>query len=252
MTQPSLAFVTQQVSPSDNGIRTGTVFSVDLATTRATVYVGGTPMELQYLNREYPPVVGDTVALVRQDASWLVLGSIAGEPVRRNGIVGAGVSSTTTTLTSGVVNGSAEVAVTDWVQEPGFTAVPGRYYRVMWEGRTFVSGASITLAFGQVRLREGSASTTNPVLANWVIESQSNFIAYTVNHWCLIRYRGTQEKPVTLSLTLAKAAGTGSNINLVGDTLSLLTVTIEDVTDVLLPSEVSVMAGVATEFTYSI
>lgn len=247
MTQPTLAFVTQQVSPSDNGIRTGTVQKVDLMTTRAVILVGGTPVELQYLNREYPPVPGDTVALIRQDASWLVLGTISGEPVRPSGIVGAGTSSTSTTLTSG----GAEVAVTTWTQEPQFPAVPGRYYRVAWESRAFVSGGVIALVFGQVRLREGSASTTNPVLANWVVSAESNFSAHTVGGWCLLRYRGGQERTVELSLTLAKAAGTGTNINLIGDSISTIRVTVEDVTDVA-ASQVSVMAAVATEFTYEI
>lgn len=246
MTYPTLAFVTQQVSPSDNGIRTGTISSVDPLTTRAVVIVGGTPVELQYLNREYPPAPGDTVALVRQDASWLILGTIAGEPVRPSGIVGAGISSTSTTVTSG----GAEVAA-GWAVEPEFPAVPGRYYRVAWEARAFVSGGVIALVFGQVRLREGPSSTTNPLLASWIVQAESNFSAHTVGGWCLLRYRGTQERPVVLSLTLAKAAGTGTNINLIGDAISTIRLTIEDVTDVI-ASQVSVMAAIATDFTYEI
>lgn len=56
-------------------VRTGTVSSVTEA--QAIVVVGGTSFICNYL-RDLPPAPGDLVALIRTDASWLILGSLAG------------------------------------------------------------------------------------------------------------------------------------------------------------------------------
>jgi hypothetical protein len=44
----------------------------------AQVEVGGTILEAGYLNSYNPPIVGDLVAVAKQDSTWLVLGSLAG------------------------------------------------------------------------------------------------------------------------------------------------------------------------------
>lgn len=70
---------TPVVIASENGpwaqVRTGTV--TDASTTTVTVLVGGTQIEAAFaLGQAF--VSGDLVALIRQDASWLVLFRLAG------------------------------------------------------------------------------------------------------------------------------------------------------------------------------
>lgn len=70
---------TPVVLASENGpwaqVRTGTV--TDASTTTVTVLVGGTQVEAAFaLGQSF--VSGDLVALIRQDASWLVLFRLAG------------------------------------------------------------------------------------------------------------------------------------------------------------------------------
>lgn len=56
-------------------LRLGTVTSSSTAT--ATVLVGGTQVQAGYLT-SYTPAQGDLVAILRQDATWLILGQPAG------------------------------------------------------------------------------------------------------------------------------------------------------------------------------
>jgi hypothetical protein len=55
--------------------KTGTVTAV--TATSLTVLVAGTTVPAAYLS-SYSPAVGDLVALIRQDSTWLVLGDLAG------------------------------------------------------------------------------------------------------------------------------------------------------------------------------
>lgn len=79
--------VTTQVVNSSDGpysqVRTGTVAAASLGS--ATVVVGGTSFEASYVlpfgvtpSPASIPQVGDLVSVVRQDASWQILGRIAG------------------------------------------------------------------------------------------------------------------------------------------------------------------------------
>lgn len=82
MTQPTLAFVTQQVGASDNALRTGTVIRVGYTTGRLGVDIGGQVLDLNRLAGVALPAVGATVAVLRQDSTWLVLGEVAnGSPL---------------------------------------------------------------------------------------------------------------------------------------------------------------------------
>lgn len=64
-----------QALPPDNEIRTGQVAAIDGGSVR--VLVNGGVVPAGYLT-SYVPRVQDTVALVRQKAGWLVLGSLYG------------------------------------------------------------------------------------------------------------------------------------------------------------------------------
>lgn len=69
-----LAHQTQKVAGIPNGMRTGTVTAV--SGTAVTVSVAGGQFSAGVLT-SYAPVVGDTVAVFRQDSSWLVLGPMS-------------------------------------------------------------------------------------------------------------------------------------------------------------------------------
>lgn len=73
---PYLALAMQRAVPPDNAIRTGRVFALDGGAVR--VEVNGGLVDAGYLT-SYVPRLNDTVALVRQDAGWLVLGSLYGD-----------------------------------------------------------------------------------------------------------------------------------------------------------------------------
>lgn len=70
---------TPQVLAASSGpwaqVRTGTVASATAGS--AVVVVGGTSFPASFIS-PYEPAAGDLVAVVRQDASWMILGRIAG------------------------------------------------------------------------------------------------------------------------------------------------------------------------------
>lgn len=73
-----LAGVIEQTMPEDNSIRTGQVSSVDGLT--VGVLINGGIVTCGYLST-WTPRVGQTVALLRQGADWLVLGPTAGPAI---------------------------------------------------------------------------------------------------------------------------------------------------------------------------
>lgn len=70
-----LAPSVRDVLPEDNALRVGKVLSV--SGTTVTVDVAGGPPTVGVLG-SYAPVVGDTVALFRAGATWLLMGRIGG------------------------------------------------------------------------------------------------------------------------------------------------------------------------------
>lgn len=96
MTQPTvytggrLAPSVQATQPQDNAVRTGTVLSVSGSAAVIDV-AGGKP--IVGVLASYAPVVGDTVALIRNGATWLVFGRIndadvAGPPYSGRQLIG--------------------------------------------------------------------------------------------------------------------------------------------------------------------
>jgi hypothetical protein len=72
-------------------VRTGTV--VEATTNSATIVVGGTSFAAAFIS-PYVPAPGHLVAVIRQDATWLILGRIAGagENLVTNGSFESGVN----------------------------------------------------------------------------------------------------------------------------------------------------------------
>lgn len=110
---PYLARAMQQALPPDNAIRVGRLAADDGGSVR--VEVNGGIVQAGYL-QSYVPKVNDTVAVVRQDAGWLVLGSLYGDaaPATANPFAD---SFHLVTLQNG------------WTHRVGF---PGLQYRFAW------------------------------------------------------------------------------------------------------------------------
>jgi hypothetical protein len=72
---PRLAHQTQKAVGISNGMRTATVTAVAGQVITISVAGGSISSGVGYL-ASYTPVVGDTVAVFRQDSSWLVLGKV--------------------------------------------------------------------------------------------------------------------------------------------------------------------------------
>lgn len=129
MTDPYNQAVTDILPPDDN-MRIGVVTSVD----PLTVDVQGGPVFPGHLS-SYGAVVGDTVALLRQDQSWLVLGS------PRSGVQpgnGTGIIQARQVSTQNVPSGGAGV-LADYdtsIFDPFSLGMPGDIFTVPpgWDG----------------------------------------------------------------------------------------------------------------------
>lgn len=110
---PYLAQALTAALPPDNAIRTGTLYAIDGGTVR--VLVNGGIVQAGYLT-SYEPRVNDTVALVRERAGWLILGSLYGDaaPAETNPFADEWHL---LSLSNG------------WTHRPGF---PGLQYRFAW------------------------------------------------------------------------------------------------------------------------
>jgi len=65
----------QKTAGPGNGMRTATVAAVNGTTVTLSITGGKISSGVGYL-ASYTPTVGDTVAVFRQDSSWLILGKI--------------------------------------------------------------------------------------------------------------------------------------------------------------------------------
>ena len=94
-----LASQTQKSIGIGNGMRTASVAAVSGSTVTLSISGGLISSGVGVLE-SYTPVVGDTVAVFRQDSSWLVLGSIASSVIATRGQLTGTVSASVTALPS--------------------------------------------------------------------------------------------------------------------------------------------------------
>lgn len=143
--------------PDDNSVRTGTVWSID--DTKLGVLINGAVAPCGYLST-WSPVVGQTVAMMRQGADWLVLGPVGGpaSPSDPDVSTGGGISVVGEAYFSGGTTASAagglENIMTAWTGGGTFTFEDAQLYR--WRlafGFYDTSGAAAHLC--DIRLRKG-------------------------------------------------------------------------------------------------
>jgi hypothetical protein len=100
MSVNKLAAQTQKTAGIPNGMRTCTVAAVSSAGAITLAVNGGLVSSGVGSLKSYNPVVGDTVGVFRQDASWLVLGSTAQSLVNARGQLTGTISLTFTSAVS--------------------------------------------------------------------------------------------------------------------------------------------------------
>jgi hypothetical protein len=115
-----LASQTQKTAGIPNGMRTATVASVSSAGVPTLSMNGGLFSSGVGCLKSYVPVAGDTVAVFRQDSSWLVLGSIAAGIVATRGqLTGTQlITFTSATAFTTTVNFGTDAAAASWSAVP--------------------------------------------------------------------------------------------------------------------------------------
>lgn len=123
-----LASQTQKSAGIPNGMRTATIAAVSGQTVTISVSGGQFSSGVGVLE-SYRPVVGDTVAVFRQDSSWLILGPTAAAPeiaprAQATGTASvsfSAVNSATQAVSFGVTFASAPVVMTNIDSNAGVT-----------------------------------------------------------------------------------------------------------------------------------
>lgn len=142
------------------------------------------------------------------------------------GNIGAGIATAGTATSAG-----AEVALASaaWTVEPQIVIQPDHVYRFTWKGNMFISGGTIALALGAVRIRIGQASIAGTLIATTDVAAQTNFAPITMGGDGIGWFTGiVPDTFKTVSITVQKTAGTGTNLNLQGDALAPLVLEVED------------------------
>lgn len=240
-----LAQAIQQSQPDDNSLRTGEVFSLDGTT--LGILVNGGVVPCGYL-ATWTPVVGQTVALLRQGADWFVLGPTAGPasppdavvPSGGGGTVGEAYFSGGTTASAAA---GAENIMTAWTAGGTFTFEQGSLYR--WKfafGYYDTAGTAHLIDF---RLRKGF-TTAGLQLAQFRRTTTAGVGASIVQmgyHEGYIKNASGGQVVTAVGASVQRAAGTGT-VALYGDATFQMTLALEHVgTTAALPT----LAAIAVE-----
>ena len=164
-----LAQTIQASQPSDNSVRVGTVTSLDGTTLKVSINDG--EVDTGWL-ATFTPVVGQTVAVLRESAGWLTIGPILGDATvgddpggttpAGGGVIGAAYWTGGTIATTG----ATEAAIGGWTAGDTFTFEDGQLYR--WDFNYGYYDAAGTAHLIDFRLRKGfGTGGANPVLGTW-------------------------------------------------------------------------------------
>lgn len=210
------AFLASAISanqPDDNSIRTGTVSSLDGTT--LGVEMNGGVVPCGYLSN-WVPQVGQTVALIRQGADWLVLGPMGGPgspagtpvaPAAGTVLTGEAYFTGGTTATAA---GGAENIMTAWTKGGTFTFESGMLYRWAFAfGYYDTSGAAAHMC--EMRLRKGF-STAGQQLAQFRRNTTAGFanIVQMGYHEGYIKNIKGSTVTTAIGASIQRATGAGS------------------------------------------
>jgi hypothetical protein len=195
VTDPLAATITAQ-QPLDNGMRIGIVESVS----PVVITVGGAEVAAGKLG-SYQPALGDNVALIRQDSTWLVLGSTNDLQTLKNVILGGNYGKGTGFP---VASSGAEAAFpsANWAQEDTISFPPGWLFRLWVQPSPNCAGSSQ----GSLRVRQGAHSTTGNLLWQGYVQYDALFADIGRSEWHqgLIRNSTANVISTKLSLTVDK------------------------------------------------
>lgn len=151
--------------------RTAVVSAVD--GDRVTVSMAEGQVVVDSYLEGYTPTVGDTVILLREESSWLLLGRVIGTgetagtvaTVQPRKSIGTN-HATGFTGTLALANAAGEFPIASWqTQSTVFAFDPGRLYRIHIQTGIYNSGAVGGLS--TIRLRKGLGGTTGQLLTYW-------------------------------------------------------------------------------------
>ena len=159
-----LAHQTQKTAGIPNGMRTATIAAVSGSTVTISLNGGLISSGVGVLE-SYTPVVGDTVAVFRQDSSWLVLGAISVTSVASKATMAG-----TTTMSFTTVNAATQ-AVSYGVTFPVTPAVTvnidsGSGSAARWVARAISIGTSGFTMF--VFAADAATSTWSNIPVSWI------------------------------------------------------------------------------------
>lgn len=240
-----LASVIQQTQPEDNAIRTGTVVSIDGLT--LTVSVNGGNVPCGFLST-WTPVVGQTVALLRQGADWFCLGPTAGpaSPPETTVTTGSGASIVGEAYFSGGTTASAagglENIMTTWTGGGTFTFENGVLYRYNFAFGFYDTAGTAHMC--EMRLRKGF-TTGGLQLAQFRRATVPGFasIVQMGFHQGYIKNASGGQVVTAVGASIQRASGTGT-VAYYGDATFHMTLSLEQVGPV---TSYPVLSAIATE-----
>lgn len=233
MTHPSNAYLAGAIAasqPSDNTLRIGSVVSLDGTTLK--VLVNGGTIDAGWLST-FAPQVGQTVAIMRESAGWLVIGPTQGPatppdaPVSSGGggIVGEAYFSGGTTA---LAAGGLENIMTAWTSGGNFTFEQGQLYR--WNLAFGFYDSAGTAHLCDIRLRKGF-STGGLQLAQFrrvTVAGVGASIVQMGYHSGFIKNASGGQVVTPIGVSIQRGAGT-SNVALYGDATFQMVLTLEQV-----------------------
>jgi hypothetical protein len=178
-----------------------------------TVEVQGTPVGEPGFLSDWRPIIGDYVALLRQDETWLALGAIHANAVsllgRGGTVIGANIG-----IGGGVPANStgAEVAFpsANWAIESTYVWLPGQFYRVDYQMSPNCSGTGAQ--WGVYRVRLGAQTTSGTLLSQHYGQYPAGFGTNGKSEWghFWLYNAGSVSVSSKLSLTADFDVGVGS------------------------------------------
>lgn len=182
-----LAAQTQKTAGIPNGMRTATIAAVSGSAITISVSGGQFSSGVGVLG-SYAPVVGDTVAVFRQDSSWLILGSVSA--AGNGGRVG----------TAMVTANSGNITTITQIASLTVNLVTGRTYALHFSTRAS-SGTVGDMSLGRIRV-DGGDLNVNGLFHGITSNGGLSLDIYA-------EYNATATGPKTFSATMELYVGTG-------------------------------------------